>query len=193
MVVKWYKKKTGKTHGAQAAFAEKTKTDAGLLSRYITGIYVPGPDILEKYAKELGVSIEELMACFTSKYPSSGTDKGSRIREGGSAEYASPPQGLMPIIGTISGDPFQLDLDGPAVDALPLPATGKHFAIRVEGAGVPGVAPGQCIIAARTSVVPHDKGGIYHVAKGYTIRAPGAGGALKAAAVIIGLFVEMGL
>lgn len=192
LVISWYKKKTGKTHGAQAAFAVATSTEPSLLSRHMTGVINPERDSLEKYAKELGISVPALSESLAI-YRSSPEARGAIMREKLEATRINSAERsqFLPVLTVITSDTFPLDLDQPACGSLPLPATGKHFALRVKGdALAPHYKHGQYLLAARASVVPPNMPAIYHLGKLYTIRAAGAGGALKALAIILGVFSQ---
>lgn len=146
----------GQISGAQAKLAEKFKINPGTVSRWAKGLSEPEEDIRPKIAKELGVSVEQLMACFPQ-------------RPAGGAGFASEPilgiPGIqqvtyVPVLGVVSAETFKEAIETPLPlhDPLPIPyevkGGRKAFALKISGdCMLPKAQDGEYAIVVETSYV----------------------------------------
>lgn len=120
----------GLRKGAQIKLSRAMGVTQATVSRWVSGELVPGEDQRLPLAKELGISVEELVFALDA------TRASYRIRasaDGG--RVASRAAALLPVIGIATDDYFKCDLGAYPDEALPIVSCGSPslFALRISG------------------------------------------------------------
>lgn len=147
LLVKWNK---GVIRGAQTEFAAKLKLERATVARWASGTYAPSEDLRPKVAKELGVTVEQLMAHFPQR--------------GGGAAAAEPIANIypewgmaleyIPVVGYVSAETFNCvfeDEETTPMEVLPvpLPRGTKAKALKVRGSCMePAASDGDYVVVA---------------------------------------------
>lgn len=155
----------GKINGAQARLADKLKLNPGTISRWAKQLSEPEEDIRPVIAKELRVTVDQLMACFSFREARNAAAHGQASLAAEPSQFY--PVQYVPVIGVVSAERFNVALETPPDDVLPIPVTGpagKYFALRVSGRCMePTAHDGQYVVVAQAAEIPDGKLGIFRL------------------------------
>lgn len=151
----------GREYGAPSKLAKKIKYSSVVAQEWARGTRAPGPEAIPLIAKALGITDDEVKACFPHRY-------GSTAAQEPHKEYPPPPEIVesIPVIGVVSGsifkEPFE---DAFALDTLPIPYRPKpgqrRYALRISGdCMAPKARDGDFAIIVTTPYVPEGETGV---------------------------------
>ena len=185
LIVKW---NGGIQRGASREFAKKIGYSEAIVSEWVRDITLPGEKIRDRIAKELGVTLDQLKKSFTLfetrdagyplRQPLTPRQQRNAAAHGQASLAAEPslfyPVQYVPVIGGVSADRFNVALETPPDDVLPIPVTGpagKYFALRVSGRCMePTAHDGQYVVVAQAAEIPDGKLGIFRLNEECTLK-----------------------
>jgi repressor LexA len=144
LLKRWNK---GILKGAAVRFAEHVGVSQMTVSRWATGGSRVDEPMQSKVAKALGVSVDQLMACFPQR--TSPSAESSRDY----APFQEVSISYVPVVGTVSAETFNcvFEDDITPMEVLPVPMTRgtKAKALRVRGACMePAASDGDYVVVA---------------------------------------------
>lgn len=119
----------GILRGAQLRLSNILDIDQSNIRRWMEGVTKPRERFRPKLAKELGVTVDELMASLEKKGPI------ADLVEMADKKFGPVSVSYIPVLGTVSAEKFNLSFDAPPEGFLPFPNTsrGEFFALIVRG------------------------------------------------------------
>ncbi len=150
----------GILRGAPRAFARKLKVEEATVSRWRSGDYPPDPGLRPQIARELGVTVEQLMAAIAR----------SKMTKLGGPSMVREPEIMLsretgynfldiPHLGTVSASRFMFSFDLPPENFTTLAIKGKvgdrYAMLRISGdCMAPKIESGDEVLIRQTSEVP---------------------------------------
>jgi repressor LexA len=135
-----------KARGAQTRLAKIINVAPNTVSQWCSGKSKPGPDLEEKVARAMRISIDELRGYFDRKLEGPSGVDAMTVRDVSS---------FAPVLGIVTADSFAFSMDAIAEEQIPNPYPGKNvFALRVSGDCMePTFRDGEYIYFSRTQPV----------------------------------------
>ncbi|MGQ0644977.1 MAG: helix-turn-helix domain-containing protein [Elusimicrobiota bacterium] len=179
LLARWNK---GIRRGAQTRFAKVIGLAQPTVARWASGAISPSEDIRPKVARELGVSVDELMEAL--RVPSAGrryrlaAGYAGQARDGGSPAYGTT---LVPVVAQAESPRFSFDFDDPAREyltlTLALPGGRRCAAVRAAGPGLePLMADGEYALVVEAKSAPGDRWSVARVGAECALLKAGKGG-----------------
>lgn len=157
LLTKW---NGGRFRGAQVRFAKALEVSEPTVSRWVSGDYPPDPELRTRVAKELRVSVSELMAA-VERGRSARLGPASIARE--PEEFYARETGFrfleIPFLGVVRADRFSFSFDLPPENFTTLAIKGKpgerYAVLRISGDCMsPRIEEGDEILIRQTNEVP---------------------------------------
>ena len=163
---------SGKHRGAAKKLADKLNISPSAMSQILDGGMKIPKDLRLLICKELKIPPDLLPERFPQR------EQRNAAAHGQASLAAEPslfyPVQYVPVIGVVSAERFNVALETPPDDVLPIPVTGpagKYFALRVSGRCMePTAHDGQYVVVAQAAEIPDGKLGIFRLNEECTLK-----------------------
>ena len=169
LITEWH----GKYRGASKRLSDLTGKSDTIISFLVNDPKQPvSPELVKVIAKAMKLSEATVADCFPQLGQRNAAAHGQASLAAEPSQFY--PVQYVPVIGVVSAERFNVALETPPDDVLPIPVTGpagKYFALRVSGRCMePTAHDGQYVVVAQAAEIPDGKLGIFRLNEECTLK-----------------------